>query len=145
MNDITAKPPAWFWVVGVIFLLWGGAGLHAFYTQLTTPYDAMVAQMGKLAADCIKGMPHWLWWVYGAAVWSGILGTVALLLRRSWALPLYLVSLVAVLIQFGHSFLIQKIHQIMGPGAALFPAFIIAMAAIQLWFAWRAKAKAWLR
>lgn len=147
MNEVREKAgvPTWYWVVGIILLLWGAAGVFAFYSQLTTPYEQMVAEMGKLAADCIKGMPSWLWWVYGIAVWSGILGTVALLLRRVWAQPLYLVSLVAVVVQFGHSFLVQQIHQLMGWSAAIFPAFIILMAIVQLWFAGWAKKRGWLR
>ncbi|RYD86527.1 MAG: hypothetical protein EOP61_37395, partial [Sphingomonadales bacterium] len=143
-NDNEAVP-TWYWVAGVVLLLWGAMGIFAFYSQLTTPYDAMVAEMGKLAADCIAKMPQWLWWVYGVAVWSGLFGTVALLLRRAWAQPLYLVSLIAVLIQFGYSFGVAKTHEIMGWSAAIFPAFIILMAAIELWFAGTAKKKGWLR
>jgi hypothetical protein len=134
MND-SVKRPIWYWVVVGILLLWGAAGIHAFYSQLTTPYAVMVAQMGKLAADCIKGMPTWLWWVYGIAVWSGLLGTIALRVRHSWARPLFLISVIAVVVQFGHSFLVQHIHQIMGWSAAIFPAFIVAMGLFQLWFA----------
>ena len=144
MNDSVAVP-GWFRVVGVLFLLWGLAGIYAFYSQLTTPYEQMVASMGKAGADCIAAMPQWLWWVYGAAVWSGVFGTLALLLRRAWAQPLYLISLIAVLVQFGHSFGVAKIHEIMGWSAAIFPAFIILMAAVQLWFAISSKKKGWLR
>jgi len=144
MNE-KLRPPAWYWILGIVLLLWGAAGIFAFYSQLTTPYDKMVAEMGKPAADCIKGMPTWLWWVYGAAVWSGLFGTLALLLRRAWAQPLYLISLAAVIVQFGHSFGVAKIHEIMGWSAAIFPAFIIFMAVFQLWFAGQAKKKGWLR
>jgi len=147
MSDLSVKTtvPAWYWIVGALLLLWGVGGIFAFYSQLTTPYEQMVAEMGKLAADCIKGMPTWLWWVYGVAVWSGFFGTVALLLRRTWAQPLYLISLVTVVVQFGHSFLVVRIQELMGWSAAVFPAFIIALAIFQLWFAGWAKRKNWLR
>lgn len=144
MND-SVKLPVWFWIVGVILLLWGAAGIFAFYTQLTMPYDQMVAEMGKAAADCIKDMPGWLWWVYGIAVWGGVLGTIALLLQRNWARPIYLVSVVAVVVQFGHSFLVAHIQEIMGWGSAIFPAFIFAMGLFQLWFADWANKQGWLR
>jgi len=143
-NDAAAVP-TWFWIVGILFLLWGLAGIYAFYSQLTTPYEQLVATMGEAGADCIAAMPQWLWWVYGAAVWSGIFGTVALLLRRAWAQPLYLCSLVAVLVQFGYSFGVARTHEIMGWSAAIFPAVIIVLAAVQLWFATSSKKKGWLR
>lgn len=147
MNDQSVKSgaPTWYWILGALLLLWGAAGIFAFYSQLTTPYEQMVAEMGKVAADCIKGMPSWLWWVYGIAVWSGAFGSIALLLRRAWAQPLYLISLIAVIVQFGHSFLVARIQDIMGWGTAAFPALIIAMAIFQLWFAGSAKKKGWLR
>lgn len=147
MNDQSVKSgaPTWYWILGALLLLWAAAGIFAFYSQLTTPYEQMVAEMGKVAADCIKGMPSWLWWVYGIAVWSGTFGSIALLLRRAWAQPLYLISLIAVIVQFGHSFLVARIQDIMGWGTAAFPAFIIAMAIFQLWFAGSAKKKGWLR
>ena len=144
MNDSVAVP-RWFWVLGIVLLLWGAMGIFAFYSQLTTPYDKMVAEMGKAAADCIARMPQWLWWVFGIAVWSGLFGSAALLLRRVWAQPLYLISLVAVVVQFGYSFGVAKTHEIMGWSSAIFPAFIILMAAIQLWFAGWVKKKGWLR
>ena len=137
--------PKWFPLLGIVLLLWGAAGVFAFYSQLTTPYETMVADIGKPAADCIRGMPAWLWWIYGIAVWSAVFGAIALLLRRTWAQPLYLLSMVSVIVQFGHSFLVQKIHVILGPSAAIFPAFIIAMAIFQLWFTTAAKKKGWLR
>ncbi|MET0375769.1 MAG: hypothetical protein ABW128_16120 [Rhizorhabdus sp.] len=143
MRDNIAVPK-WFWLIGALFLLWGCAGIFAFYSQLTTPYADMVASMGKLAADCIAAMPGWLWWVYGVAVWSGTAGSVALLLRRVWAQPLYLLSLISVIVQFGFSFGVMKTHEIMGWNSAIFPAFIILMAVIQLWFAASAKKKGWI-
>ena len=137
--------PKWYWVAGIVLLAWGAMGIFAFYSQLTTPYDQMVAEMGKLAADCMRDMPSWMWWVYGVAVWSGLFGSVSLLLRRGWAQPLYAISLIAVVVQFGYSFLVQHIHVKMGPQAAIFPAFIILIAAVQLWLATSAKKKAWLQ
>lgn len=136
--------PKYYWAVGVLLLLWGLAGINAFYSQFTTPYDVMVARMGKAAADCFAQMPTWHWWVYGVAVASGTLGSIALLLRRAWAQPLYLISLVAVIIQFGYSFLIAKIHLILGWNAAIFPAVIILIAIFEVWFSSLAKKKGWL-
>ncbi|MES2494910.1 MAG: hypothetical protein V4618_02235 [Pseudomonadota bacterium] len=146
MTAAIEKPgvPSWYWIVASLLLLWGFAGLFAFYSQLTTPYEQMIAKAGKAAADCIKDMPTALWWIYAIAVGSGTLGSMSLLLRRRWAQLLYLISLFAVIVQFGHSFLIQKIHILMGWNAAIFPAFIILMAAFQFGFAASARKKGWL-
>ena len=143
MNDNIAVPK-WFWVVGVVLLLWGAMGIFSFYAQITMSHDEVVARIGEAAADRTTSLPHWTWWVFGVAVWSGMFGSIALLLRRAWAQPLYLISLAAVIVQFGYYFCVARMHEIMGWSAAAFPAFIILMAAIELWFATTAKRKGWI-
>jgi len=104
-----AAVPAWYWILAALLCLWGAMGIYSFYTELTTSYDQLAASMGKVEADAVANMPQWLWWVFGAAVWSGTFGSLALLLRSAWARPLYLISLVSVIIQFGYIFLIVEL------------------------------------
>lgn len=144
MND-SLKPPLWFWIAGVLLLLWGAIGIFFFYTQIHMSYDEMVAAMGKPSADCFRMMPGWQWWAYGIAVWTATLGSAALLARRDWARPLYLLSLVAVVVQYGYSFAVLHIQDLLGWNSAIFPAVIILIDALELWLAQSAKAKGWLR
>lgn len=138
--------PKWFWVAGVLLLLWNAVGIFFFYTQITMSYDQMVTAMGKPSADCFAMMPHWQWWAYGIAVWGGTFAALALLLRRVWAQPLFLISLIAVIVQYGYSFGVLKIQTLLGwANAAPLPVFIIVMAGLGLWLAGSAKKKGWLR
>lgn len=136
--------PKWFYVAAVLLLLWGATGIFFFYTQLHMSYDEMVAAMGKPSADCFRMMPSWQWWAYGIAVWTATLGSLALLTRRDWARPLYLLSLLAVVVQYGYSFGVLHIQDLLGWSAAIFPAVIIVIDALQLWLAQSAKVRGWL-
>ena len=49
-------------------------------------------------------LPGWFTAVYAAAVGGGLLGSLALLFRSKLALPLFVISLVAVIVQFGYVF-----------------------------------------
>jgi hypothetical protein len=138
------KLPLWFWIAAGLFLLWNATGIFFFYTQLTMSYAEMVKTMGKPQADCFAMMPHWQWWAYGIAVWSGTFAAVALLLRRAWSQLLFLISLVAVVVQYGYSFGVAKIQHILGWSALPFPLFIIAMAAAGFWLAGFAKKRGWV-
>ena len=144
MHD-SVKMPVWFWVAAAAFLVWNATGIFFFYTQLNMPYAKMVETMGKASADCFAMMPKWQWWAYGIAVWSGAIASIALLIRRASAQPLFLLSLVAVVCQYGYSFGVAKIQTILGWGALPFPLFIIAMAALGFWFAISTKSRGWLR
>jgi hypothetical protein len=102
--------------------------------------------MGQASADSFAIMPQWQWWAYGIAVWSGTFAGAALLVRRRWAQPLFLTSLVAVVIQYGYSFGVLKIQDILGWNAAApLPVFVIVMASLGLWFSRLAIRSQWLR
>lgn len=60
------KPPAYFWVVGVILLLWGLAGLAAFYGQVTLDAKALAA-MSDYDRALLTRLPRWLNIDYGIA------------------------------------------------------------------------------
>lgn len=144
--DDTVKLPIWFWIVAMLFLLWNAIGIYFFYTQISMTPEEMVRTMGRASADNFAMMPQWQWWAYGIAVWSGTFAGIALLLRRSWAQPLFLISLLAVVIQYGYSFGVLRIQNVLGwASAAPLPIFIIVMAALGLWFSGWTKKKGWLR
>lgn len=144
MND-SIKLPVWFRIVSIAFLIWNAIGIFFFYTQISMSPAELVSSMGKASADTFAAMPQWQWWAYGIAVWSGTFAGIALLLRRAWAQPLFLVSLIAVVIQYGYSFGVLKIQNILGwSAAAPLPVFIVVMAALGLWFARWTTQKGWL-
>ena len=92
-----------FWIVAGLLLVWSLIGDAAYLAQVT-------ADLGELAktdpdtARAFATMPEWAWSAYAIAVWVATLGGIALLMRRRMAVPLYAVSLAAVLVQFGWSF-----------------------------------------
>lgn len=145
MNRAFGKPPAYFWVAGAILLLWGLAGLAAFYFQVTLD-DKALAAMSDYDRKLLQGLPGWLNIDYGIATISSVLGSAALLLRSRHARLLYLVSLIAVIIQFGYMLGATDLIAVKGLlAAAGFPVFIVVMGVVQLWFARIATGRGWLR
>lgn len=139
------KPPTWYWVVAVIAVLWACMGCAAYLMQVTmSPAD--MAALPKAQQDIWGMTPGWVLGAYAIAVWVGLAGAIALLLRRRIARSLYAVSLVAVIIQFGWTFTQTPILQLMSFGeAAGFPIFIIVAQVALLWFSGFAIRQGWLR
>lgn len=143
-DDLQSKVPGWFWVVAALALLWEAAGVASYlYHVSLTPRD--IAALDEGQATLMRGTPAWIFGAFAIATWGGLLGALALLLRRRWARALFVISLVAALIQFGWTFLIGKAHELIGPSAAIFPAFIILMAIALVWFATMAARRGLLR
>jgi hypothetical protein len=144
MNDASAKPPTWFWIVSILILLWGAMGVFAFYTDVTMS-EEMLAAMDDYDRRMYLGRPTWFATVYGLATWGGFLGGVALLLRRRLAIVLFLLSAVAVVVQFGWVFGVTDLTAEKGAWTLIFPIFILAIAIFQIWFANLANRRGWLR
>jgi len=125
-------------IVGGLLTVWNAIGLFAFlHDFMMTPAD--IAKLPTNASGMYMMMPGWEWADYGIGTSAGLLASVALLARRAWAEPLSLISLVAVLIQFGNMFLTRYAVVRTAPGAIGFAALITIIAAMQFGFArqWR--------
>lgn len=144
MTEGTSKAPVWLTVGAIVLILWGLMGCASLYMHFvmgpgdgpgTTDYDRQL----------YASLPTWYGVVYIVAVLSGLLGAILLLMRRSAAVMLSALAVVAVIIQFGWLFLATDILAVRGTWVAYFPMFILLVQLFQLWFANRAKGKGLLR
>ena len=86
------------------------------------------AGMNEEQIDLILSTPFWVTIAFGAAVIFGVLGCVALLMRRKLAITLLVISLIAVLAQNFFVYFMSNSIEIMGVGAS--PAVILGAIAI---------------
>lgn len=137
--------PLWFRLVGLLFTLWGAAGVFAFYAHVATG-PAQLAAMPDYDRAYFLALPGWFVWIYGLATWGGLLGGIALLLRRRFATILFVLSLIAVVVQFGWVFAATDLIAAKGAATVVpFPLVILAIALVQVAVARRADARGWLR
>ena len=143
-NVSVSTRPGWFRIAGILFLLWNLFGCYMFWSQHSmTPEQIAALPAGQ--QQVWNAMPAWMWVVYGVAVFSGALGALMLLMDKRAAWPLFVVSLVAVLVQFAQAFLPGGAVQVLGAAAALpMPAVIAAVAVLEVWVARRAIARGWI-
>lgn len=130
--------------IGIILLLWNMIGVAAFIMQ----YSADLNQLAKTdayTARIFAQMPGWAWAAYGVAVGAGTLGAILLLLRKAAAAPVFLLSIIAVIAQFGYSFLGTDLLAVKGATAAIFPAVILVIALFQWRYARSLTARGMLR
>lgn len=121
-------------VVAILSLLWNMAGIGAYLSQVMMN-PAELAKTDPYQAHMFAQMPKWAWSAYAIAVWSGLLGAIALLFKRSLAVTLILTSLIAVLVQFSYALVMTDLIAVKGWVAAVFPAIIIVLALAQFLFA----------
>jgi hypothetical protein len=146
METTTAasKPPTWYWVVSGLAVLWMLFGVMAWVMDLMTD-EAGLAKLSEAQRQLYAARPQWLFVVYGVAIFSGLAGAIGLLLRKSWASMLFGVSLAAIIVQFGYTFLGMHAVQVLGAAAAIpFPLVIFLIGVALLWFARRSRKLGWV-
>lgn len=138
-SDIRQKPPGWYWGVAGFFLLWQLIGCAAFYKDVVAGLD------DPYQRQLFASMPGWFVFVFAVAVLAGTLGAGTLLARSKVAAPLYLVSLIAVVVQYGYALASTDLIAHDGlAGAAGLPVTIAVLGAVQLWFARYAQRRGWI-
>ena len=135
--------PTWFWVVSVLALLWNLVGLFMFWQNVTMSPEA-VAALPPEQQQIHAAMPQWVFAFFGIAVFAGVIGSIALLLKRRTAVPLLLVSVLAIVVQMASAYATTPVWALTGVGGAIFPLVLIAIGALFWLFARTARARGWI-
>ena len=139
----TTRGPVWFRVVAVALLVWGLAGCFACIQQFRLGAEAM-GPASDYDRALYAALPVWYNAVYAVAVGCGLMAAVALLGRSVLARPLFAVSAVAVIVQFGWLFATTDMIAVKGLGTAVFPLVILGIAVFGWWLAGHARRRGWI-
>jgi hypothetical protein len=145
MPEATERnPPVSFWVISIALLLWGlgGASIYVAYFVETPEEFAQTAETAanrEAYAEYIENIPYWAIASGIIAALTRLVGAVGLLLRRAWALPLYVLSLVFFLAALYRAFVLASVADVMsGPHIAVELAFL-TLSIFAIWFAHKNK------
>lgn len=139
----SVKPPVLYWIVAVLALLWMLFGVFAWLMDFMMS-EAMLETMTEAQQQIYAARPQWLFIVYAVAIFSGFLGAIGLLLRKSWSTVMFTISLIAVVVQFGYTFTAMNALEVLGASALAFPIMIFAIAVFLLWFSIQAGKRGWI-
>lgn len=137
------KPPAWFYLIGGIALLWNLMGLMMFAIQMTMSQDSLAALPEDQRA-LYESMPTWVMIAFAVAVICGTLGSVALVLRKPWSILLFGLSLIGVAVQATHTMVISNAIQVMGQQALIMPTIIALIALFLVLFSVWSRSRGWM-
>jgi hypothetical protein len=132
-DDLTPNPPTSYYVIGAIFLVWNLIGLMFYYQQMTLTPEAL-ASMGAEMHAFMEATPVWANSGYAIAVNVGVIASIALLLRKSWAFPLYGLSIAGVLIQDLDAFILRDVVAVWGSSSYYLPSIVIIIGVVELWY-----------
>lgn len=132
MTNSTNKPTTVFWIIGVIALLWNISGIGAYLAQAYMTEEAL-AILPEAEQAYYNGVPAWVTAAFAISVFAGLLGCITLLMKKKIAITLFLISFIAVLVQFVYNFFIQDFMEISGAARIAMPIVIIIIALFLIW------------
>lgn len=119
-----SKAPVWLYIVAVIALLWNLLGCVAFVGDLRLT-AADIAQMPAEHQALYAARPAWAVAATAVAVFGGVLGCIALLMRKKWALPMFVLSLIGLIAQDIGLFVLADAIKLAGPVAAVLQGGVV--------------------
>ncbi|MDH4048260.1 MAG: hypothetical protein OEW68_12655 [Gammaproteobacteria bacterium] len=135
--------PRSFWIIAGLSLVWNLLGVGAYIDHVMTSEEAIQA-LPDAERMLYENAPAWVTAAFAIAVNGGALGCLLLLLRKAWATPVLILSLVGVIVQMYHSFFIANSVEVYGPGSAVMPAMVIVIGVLLVWYSRFATSKGWI-
>jgi hypothetical protein len=132
MDSTPRGTPKHLWVVGVIAVLWNSMGAWDYFATQTQNESYMSAFTPE-QLEFFYGFPSWLVAFWAIAVWGGVLGSVLLLMRKRLAVPVFLASLVSMLVTTIHNFGFSNALDIMDSAFPLIFSAVIFLTAVGLY------------
>lgn len=142
MTDKTNKPTSAFWIISVLALLWNILGVVAYLGQAYMT-DEVMAALPEGEQAYYNNAPAWVTAVFAIAVFAGVFGSVGLLMRKKWAIILFVISLIAVIAQFIFNVFIQKYVEVLGE-KMIWPVVVLVIAVSLVYLSRKSAKEGWI-
>ncbi|MEL6113438.1 MAG: hypothetical protein AAFR20_11610 [Pseudomonadota bacterium] len=144
MTTLDKKVPASFWIISVLALLWNLIGVMAFVSEvMMTPEQIAALPDGQRALYTDR--PIWSMVFFAVGVGTGVLGSVLLLVRRRLAVPVFIVSFLAIITYDGYWLFVRDGLAVTPMGGLVLIGAVISIALALIIFAMAATRRGWLR
>lgn len=138
-----SSPPKWYMPVTIAALLWNLLGCLAYLSDVVlTPDD--IAKMSADLQELYASRTAWAVAATAIAVWGGAAGSLGLILRKTWALPLLIASLAGILVQDFGLFVLTNAASVAGPAAFVTQGIVFVVGIGLVMLARSAKAQGWI-
>jgi hypothetical protein len=139
----TGGVAAWFWAAAIAALLFEMLGCF-FYLVEVKMSSADIAALPIDQRALLEARPGWYYVAFALAVWVGLAGSIGLLLRKAWAPPLLLTSLLFAVLQFSSVLIVPEMRD-STPSDALAVPIVVIICCYAIWqLARQAKRRGWL-
>jgi hypothetical protein len=142
---ISDKPTMTFWIVGGAALIWNFFGLFSYVNMRTSTAEAYAAA-GYTPEQIafINATPEWALSAFAISVTAGVLASLFLLLRKSWAVPTFILSFLGVVVVNVNNFVLSDTVAVLGTVPVYIQSLVIIVGLALIAYSRAAVRKGWL-
>ena len=135
----TNKPGIGFWIISIIALIWNAMGVMAYIGQAYMT-DDMLQALPEAEQAFYANIPAWVTAAFAISVFAGLLGCIGLLVRKKWAVSLFILSFIGVIAQQVYNFFMQDYIELSG-ARMIMPIVVFVVCVFLIWYSKDQKAK----
>jgi hypothetical protein len=138
-----SKMPKWYTPITIVALIWNLLGCVAYLSDVRMTHED-VARLTVAQQELYASRTIWSVSATAIAVWCGAAGSLGLILRKRWAMPLLLASVVGLIVQDFGLFVLTKAVSLAGPVVLILQGLVLFIALGLVWLGRRAIANGWI-
>ena len=143
MTTTRNKPSIGFWVAAIAGLLWNLLGVNA-YLQQAYKTEGFRAQLSAERLAIIDNYPAWVTAAFAIAVFAGVLGCIALLIRKKFAKTLFIISFLGVIVQFSYVLFMTEATEFYGTFDWVMTIMIPLVSIYLIWVSKKSITRVWI-
>ena len=136
-----ADTPMTHWLVAGAAVIWNLFGFSIYYMTVSITPEQLAARFDPEQVVYMEAIPIWVTSAFAIAVTTAVIGSVLLVLRKSMALTLFLISLAAVIVQHTYSFILTDVIAVLGMLQAYIAGTVFGITVLLVLYSWWAKKK----
>jgi hypothetical protein len=138
------KVPTWFYVIAGVALLWNIMGAIAVIMNfMITPEE--IAMLPAPQQQMYADTPMWSSYGSLVAVVAGAIACLALLIKKAWAYPLFMLSVLGLILQNIGIFVIVDAVSVMGNTVLIMQSLVAVIAVALIFLAKHAIRQEWIK
>ncbi len=134
------KTPLHFWIIAIVALFWNSFGAFD-YLATKLQLEFYMSQFTPEQLEYFYSFPAWMTVTWAVGVWGAFFGSLALLLRKAWAVWLLGASILGLAVSTIYNFVLTDGAAAMGDTAVTMTVVIWVIALLIFFYA-RAMARA---
>lgn len=135
-----ASRPNWLLPVAALGVLWNVVGVTMYLSSVGVFGDPM-ASLNEGERAAASSIPGWVMGAFAIGTFTGLIGSVGLLLRKAWSQPVLIASLVALMVLEGWIIFFSGALEMFGLAV---PLMVVAGAILLAWLATAGRRRGWL-